>query len=396
MWQDGKYGQDAKYFDRLLLEQFLIGGVDVYIHKYLGSANSNIATDTTQPQYTNLSETNIQDLLFLENRDRKYSQDIVKMRAQFQASDLDLDLSQFGLSLGTSGMLNVTVHLKNCVDTLGRKLMSGDVLEMPCMKDFYALDEDIPVALKKYYVVQTAARPSAGYSASWWNHLWRCKCTPMVSSQEYNDILSKPVTNAWDDIVNDSNGNAITYSQIFTSDKYYVEENEAVIKEAEHNTPLSGYETENIWEPQYVIGKGKKFPLPVGTSPALKFSGYMVGNGKAENGYPVTAATEFTSNPTIGDYILRTDYFPARLYRWSGSAWQYSNSNVRTPLTNGEGHTQRDQFINNANTFVNTSNVATPILQNISTIFRPDMTANIYANSASLVSNTGNDLIIFP
>jgi len=383
MWKDGVYGVEAKYIDNLVYEQFVVGGTDIYVHKYIGSENPNITNDATQPVYSNLSEQNIQDLLFLENRDRKYEQDVIKMRCHFSIQDLDLDLSQFGLMLGTSGMLSITVHLKNCVDLLGRKLMSGDVLEIPCLKDFYALDETIPVALKRYYVVQSASHPAAGVSPTWWNHLWKMKCTPMVNSQEYSDILNKPVTNAWGDTVTNSSGNAVTYANVFTSGDLFNSINDAVITQAENNTPLSGYDTNPIWEPLFVIDSStdKKTALAPGSSPQQKFSGYNVGNGQPEDGYAVTSATEFPSSPTVGQYVQRTDYFPPRLYRWSGIKWQFVNANMRTPLTNGLGHTQRDAFINNANTFVNSNGNTEPVLQNLSTLFRPDRTGNSTINT---------------
>jgi hypothetical protein len=60
------------------------------------------SSDATKPSYANQSEQNIQDLLWLENRDRKYDQDVYKMRGLYQRADQDFDLSQFGL-LGQLG-----------------------------------------------------------------------------------------------------------------------------------------------------------------------------------------------------------------------------------------------------------------------------------------------------
>ena len=69
---------DYKFFDRTISEMFTVGGVDIYIHKYLGpragiedSAESG-NYDATQPNYTTEDPLNIQDLFLLENRDRAY------------------------------------------------------------------------------------------------------------------------------------------------------------------------------------------------------------------------------------------------------------------------------------------------------------------------------------
>ena len=75
-------GNDYKFFDRNIKEMFTVGGTDLHFHKYLGphdqgDTNKDGAASPTQPQYSgdSLNERTIQDLLFLENRDRKYSDD---------------------------------------------------------------------------------------------------------------------------------------------------------------------------------------------------------------------------------------------------------------------------------------------------------------------------------
>ena len=377
LWKNEKFALDAKWFDELVFEQFTVGGVDTYVHKYLGAANPNVTDDATQPVYPNLSAQNIQDLLFQENRDRIYDPDIYRLRCHYNVQDLDLDLSQFGLMIA-SGTLYITLHTKSMVDTFGRKLMSGDVLELPNLKEFYSLDETIPVALKRYYVVQEGTRPAAGFSPTWWSHLWRIKCTPMIDSQEYSQILNQVVIG-----VNGSpiliNGNTTTYGNITSSGIQYANMNEAIVTQAEFEVPESGYNTDALYTPLFVNGDPKQGTLPVGSSPQQRWTGYLVNDGEAANGYPVTPATEFPDSPTVGQYILRQDYFPARLYRWSGSVWEYVSTSQRTPLTPGTGQTQRDKFVNNSNVFINSQGKTEPIIQNISTLLRIDEGGNANA-----------------
>ena len=91
--------------DRTISEMYTVGGLDIFIHKYLGpqtggedSALSGNA-DATQPIYDEQSPLNIQDLLLLENRDRIYDPDIYVMRGVYRVQDVDFDLTQFGLFL---------------------------------------------------------------------------------------------------------------------------------------------------------------------------------------------------------------------------------------------------------------------------------------------------------
>ena len=140
------------------------GGTDLHFHKYLGpydqgDTNKDGAASPTQPQYSGdtLNERTIQDLLFLENRDRKYDDDVYVVRGIYNVQDADFNLSQFGMFL-QNDTLFLTVHLNDIVERLGRKPMSGDVIEFPHMKEDYSLDESIPIALKRYYVVEDVNR----------------------------------------------------------------------------------------------------------------------------------------------------------------------------------------------------------------------------------------------
>ena len=190
---------DYKFIDRTVMEMYQVGGVDMFIHKYLGpqisgddsSSVSGGTQDATQPAYSSESPLFIEDLFLLENRDRKYDDDVYQMRGVYNAQDIDFDLSQFGLFLNNDTLF-ITFHYNFMIDTLGRKLMSGDVLELPNLKDFNPLDSGIARAIPKYYVIQDVAFASEGFSQTWLPHLWRVKATPLVSAQEYNDILKKP------------------------------------------------------------------------------------------------------------------------------------------------------------------------------------------------------------
>ena len=121
LWQDGRHSNDYKFMDRRISEMFTIGGTGVLLNKYLGTQQQTGSTDPTVPDYLNQSEQNIQDLLWLENRDRKYDHDVYKMRGIYQRADQDFDLSQFGLFLQT-GTIFMVFHLRDMVDMIGRKL----------------------------------------------------------------------------------------------------------------------------------------------------------------------------------------------------------------------------------------------------------------------------------
>ena len=72
---------DYKFVDGIVAENIYVGGTGVNVHKYLGVHDQGDTKDATQPQQENqydsdgnqkVGETFIQDVLFLENRVRKY------------------------------------------------------------------------------------------------------------------------------------------------------------------------------------------------------------------------------------------------------------------------------------------------------------------------------------
>jgi hypothetical protein len=183
---------DYRFLDRTISEMFTVGATDLYIHKYLGPNANTPSIDYTQPEYDALNPTNIQDLLFLENRDRVYDPNIYRLRGHYNVQNLDFDLSQFGLFLNND-IIFITVHYNDMIELVGRKLMVGDVIELPHLLDYNPLNETIPTALKRFMQITDANYASEGFSQTWFPHLWRIKCEPLVDSQEFSQILQEPI-----------------------------------------------------------------------------------------------------------------------------------------------------------------------------------------------------------
>ena len=194
---------DYQFFDRTIKEMFTVGGLDIYVHKYLGPIvdpeQANNPGDATLPVYDSTNPLYIEDLLLLENRDRTYDPDVYVMRGVYRTQDIDFDLTQFGLFLN-GDTLFISFHYNNMIDTFGRKLMVGDVIEVPNLKDYHPLNRAIPNALPRYYVIQDGNYSSEGFSQTWLPHVWRVKATPMVNAQEYSQIINQPFMpeNIWD------------------------------------------------------------------------------------------------------------------------------------------------------------------------------------------------------
>jgi hypothetical protein len=343
LWRPNKTN-DYNFFDKIISEQFTAGSTDLYVHKYLGPTNQGPSIDYTQPEYDVLAPTNIQDLLFLENRDRTYETSIYRLRGHYNVQNLDFDLSQFGLFLNND-IIFVTVHYNDMIDLIGRKLMVGDVIELPHLLDYNPLKETIPTALKRFMQITDANFASEGFSPTWFPHLWRIKCEPLVDSEEFSQILSAPIDQdtylgLWDKAKTYPAGYVITfgdknykslidvpvgitppnltYWQLDTADNLKdilatynknIEINNAALQEAERLLPKSGYNNNNLYiVPTYgeyssndVSSNAINNPAPpVGVNtnsagaPAVTGTVMMMRNAKYKNSSPVIKISKST------------------------------------------------------------------------------------------------------
>ena len=409
-----------------------MGGTDVLVHRYLGPGGSATKDSPTTPVYSTDSPTQIQDLLFLENRDRKYDPDVYLLRGVYNVQDIDFNLSQFGLFLQNDTIF-ITFHINDTVEKLGRKIIPGDVIELPHLKDEYALN-DLKYALKRFYVIEDVNRAAEGFAADWYPHLYRAKCKPLVDSQEFKQILddiankdalvgnyNSSATYYPGDIVIGPDGKkyevilevtgiappnmtyyvlADTLRDIVSTYEKEMQITQAVLDQAELDSPKSGYDTTKYYhlsrgpdgQPEVLTADNPAFdasietqatdedgnllfdedgnPIYVGVNAARTlltvdkqdYNFQQFTDAIPPNGAPFTAGIAYPANPVQGQFCLRTDYQPTRLFRFDGRRWVKIEDNLRMTMSNlgdsdtGTGArfegkdtrlTQKTSFINN-------------------------------------------------
>ena len=412
-------GNDYKFIDKTVWEMFQVGGTDMLVHKYLGPGDPVAGESSpTKPIYTGTNPFQIQDLLFLENRDRKYDPDVYVLRGVYNLQDIDFNLSQFGLFLQNDTIF-VTFHINDTVEKLGRKIIAGDVIELPHLKDEYALN-DLTFALKRFYVVEEVNRAAEGFSVTWYPHLYRAKCKPLVDSQEFKQILDNIADTdnfqgVWDPEVTYYPGDVVTGpdNQKYTviaevtgvappNTTYYksadtlrdimstyekeMQITQAVLDQAEADAPKSGYDTTAYYtlkvtdqgSTELVTVNAEDIPSsasrqatdtngnllfneagdPIYIEPNASsvnqtvdfdgYPGYLVGDGLPANGAPFTSGIAFPMAPIKGQFCLRTDYMPRRLFRFDGARWVKIEDDVRMTMSNNDTrNTYKTGFINN-------------------------------------------------
>jgi hypothetical protein len=398
-------GNDYKFHDRSISEMFQVGGTDIYLHKYLGPKNPLTGESTADmPMYDAVKETNIQDLLFLENRDRKYDSSIYTVRGVYNVSDIDFNLSQFGLFIDNDTVF-MTVHINDFIKLVGRKPLAGDVVELPHLRDEFALN-DADQALPRFFVISEVGRAAEGFSRTWYPHLYRLKLGKIADQQSYADILNKPTdqdanfVGDYDPATTYTAGEIVRYQgtlyqvtttttgreppnasyfsvysgatiqSILSTQAKSLEINDAILDQAEANAPKSGYETQQFYSlsadefgnPALITVDDETAPPDassmqldasrIGARPnRTGYSGYLLGDGIPPNGVDFGHGIGFPAGAIEGDFFLRTDFLPNRLFRYDGSRWVKREDAIRTTMTNTDNRqTFRTGFINNTAT----------------------------------------------
>ena len=233
--------------------------------------------------------------------------------------------------------------------------MPGDVIELPHLKDEYALN-DFSVALKRFYVIEDVNRAAEGFSMTWYPHLYRLKLKQIYDGQEFKEILDLPADA-------DNQGNDTLRDLLSTYEKE-MQINNAVVDQAEADAAKSGYDISHY----YTLATNDDGSVALKTadsgeieaSGALSvdeqtdrpdrsgYDGYLLGTSDSPNGAPYGMGISFPTNNQEGDYFLRTDFLPKRLFKYNGNRWVKVQDDVRVTLTNTDSrNTQKTGFINN-------------------------------------------------
>jgi len=377
---------DYRFLDRRIREQFTVGGMDIFIHKYMGPKLKEGET----PSDDDILK--IQDLLFLENRNREYEDDIRIIRGVYQVQDLEFDLSQFGLFV-MGDNLHIQFHYNDMIDLIGRKLINGDVIEIPNLKDYDPLNTSLAAALPKFYVVQDGAFGADGFSQTWLPHIWRIKTVPLKGGPEYADVLNKCISETLPPPIDgtpESTDDCCTLGDLICQHNKNIAINDNIVWEADQAVPQSGYDNDKFFilkEEQdktidvvradnSIITVDSELVTADNALPQILSDGYAVGyltgDGMPPNGQAVTKDVSFPLDAGAGQYVLRIDYVPNRLFKYNGKLWVSIEDNVRTDMYLGHTvKTQRSGFVNNDDTVVTTDRGVIPSRQALSKLLEP-------------------------
>lgn len=342
LWNNGRKGRTYEFIDRHISNHIRMSGTAVYIHKYLGGADGDGSVD---------SLTKIQDVTFLENRDRKYEKNVFELPGVYNVQDIDFDLRQFGLFLANDTIF-IEFHVNDMLAILGRKIIPGDVFELPHQRDDMQLDPTTR-AINRFYVVQDASKGASGYSSTWFGHIWRVKCAPMTGAQEYADILDQQALDPF------GLGQGTLLRDIITSENKELAINEQVFELAKADVSRRYFETRQFY---YVLDSDNYAPW------------IFTGDGDPPNGaYLLGSGSSFPQQVEPDSYFLRTDYKPSVLFQFSDGVWVRKEYDHRTTHWAAANRLLEDFWNNNEETTLDDGqiiNQRVPLSQVLK--YRPD------------------------
>lgn len=379
LWQPNK-GADFNFIDKTVGENYRIAGDGVLVHMYEGpTTDAEGGTDT--------SITTIQDVLFLTNNNRKYNPNVIELRGHHQPQDVTYDLSQFGIFL-SSDTIRITFHYTDMVDALGRKLIPGDVLEFPSMRDVPIFDN--AVGINRYYVVQDSLNAAVGYGQKWFPHIWLVKAKQMTASVEFTEIIDQAATGQTAGGVGQGIGIMPPgFSEVATPDGNpglgcnpniknaldlfcrIIDISDEIVREAERNA---------FFDPKFFESANLYIYLDPVTGYPIIGSNFFSGDGappnlstdNADNLVPggplVGAGVSFPAGMLDGQYYLRIDYFPERLFQKQGSCYKLIEVNVLKHWT--AYNRVLDTFIDNNKDTVLSDGTIIPEKQAVSQVVR--------------------------
>lgn len=345
MWKKGRT-TDYSFIDRNIAEQYNIGGVDMWLYAYVGPKQLKSSDDdiTFQNGDSQSDVSKIGDIIFGETAQREYNLEAITLSAVYQVQEATPDLKMPGIFFNFNTM-DITVHYNTMMQRVGRKIMPGDVLELPNLRDFDVIGKDS--GLNRFYVVQDSFRTSEGYSATWQHHIFKLRVKPLTDSPEYSGIIDNNQFPDNPDDPNNGNGNGGSGAGGSENSNYNTEMDimNKIIIQADDEVPYIHWTNEHIyddrsdiWNLSRVILNGYEFPPE--PSPDMFFikKTYPVLYEKEYNTWSIVEVdygSTFPLKPTDGDFFFKeqeADVSGFTLFQYNKDLKRWMNCDL--PYTN--------------------------------------------------------------
>ena len=286
------------YIDRVVKSYLEQGGGLFHIYPMV----SVIGTDGVEHKIGEKGFT-IGDPVFNETPKRKYSRETFDLWGVTQMKVPQFSFSFSGLSLLDGDEKEISFHYNSMVAQLGRKIMIGDVIEWTWLRDLDVLG--VETGQNRFYQVTSSERDEDGWAANYKYHLWKVKVKPITNSPEFQDLFNYGDENDFYEDVNSPNGGG-GLDPNNTTNENELKIMDEILEEAEELGPSFRLHDEHhvyLDENDQVYVEDRFIPEGIDGIP------------NQLNATDVQFGDYFPENPKDGDYFLRIDYNPPRLFK---------------------------------------------------------------------------------
>jgi hypothetical protein len=144
----------------------------------------------------------------------------------------------------------------------------------------------------RWYEIKTIVRSPNSWDHAYENHTLAITMKPIKDAQEFIDLMERETDSGL--TLGDTNSNRAAYDEVAAKVQ------EAALEQA----GTSWWDTTQVY-----------------IDPSVDSSHVWTDDGKPPNAVPVERVDAFPSSPTEGDYVLRVDFLPNRLFRYQGGRW---------------------------------------------------------------------------
>ncbi|ENR0918564.1 hypothetical protein ACETM9_003361 [Salmonella enterica] len=315
MWKKGRT-DDYKFIDGAIADQYNMGGTDMWLYCYIGPKNASTSSDPSLPDYSGntIDVSSIGDLIFGESPDRAYNLEAITIPVVYQIQEATPDLKIPGLFFNFNTM-DITMHYNTMMQRVGRKIMPGDVIELPNLRDFDVMGKDS--GLNRFYTVQDAFRTSEGYSVTWQHHIFKIRVKPLTDSPEYADILNNNDYPDNPDDPNNGNGNSTGDGSQQGDYNNEIDIMNRIIMKADDEVPYIHYTNEHLYNDRVdlysearEIFSGTSFPKKPSKNMFFWKETLPVLFEKVNTSWeevPTKHGAEFPKRPKDGDFFMKED-----------------------------------------------------------------------------------------
>lgn len=140
------------------------------------------AFEPSEYQKTNVKQ--IQDKIWMENRDRDYQKSPVTIKGSYTPPDRQSINSRFSFMFDLDAYI-IEIPFRATVKALGRPFVIGDIIQLPSETQY---DVDMKPRLA-YFEVTDTSWSSTSYSPTWKPTMLKITAKPAIASEETQDIF---------------------------------------------------------------------------------------------------------------------------------------------------------------------------------------------------------------